>query len=220
MKFLARSSRKLTVLTLVAAIMLSMFAFVGSTSAAATYCIGWAIHFTSTSSASIEINSSLYNLDPDVQLVSAESFTLHPGETRDTRVIGFASRTGWFAITFFSAFGFNYEILTSGQIGLENCQGGKIGDGRLNDGSDQLAAPVAVYDTDQGLDVYLINPENGNGDKIFTVTDDEVAKVDDEPIINTMLDGAKGVVLYRLTSGEFQINATNFDGSLYVFDWK
>jgi hypothetical protein len=217
---LVRASRKLIVLILVAAIMLTTVAFIGSASAATTYCIAWSIRFTNTGSQPLTIDSSLYSLDPEIQLVSAQTFTLPPGETRDARVLGFAPRYAWFAITFLSHPSFSYEFLNYGQVGLENCLGGKIGDGRLNDGGDQLAAPVAVYDTDQGLDVYLINPENGNGDKIFTVTDDEVTNVGDAPAENTMLDGAKGVGLYRLTSGEFQINATNFDGSPYVFDWK
>lgn len=213
---------------LVAAVMLSMIAFVGSASAASigstspatTYCIAWAIRITNIGSEPLVVDSSLYSVDAEVQLVGSETFTIPPGGTRDTRVLGFAPRLGWFAITFLSGPGYSYEFLNFGQVGLENCLGGKIGDGRLNDGGDQLAAPVAVYDTDQGLDVYLINPENGNGDKIFTVTDAEVAGVGDAPTQNTLLDGAKGVGLYRLTSGEFQINATNFDGSPYVFDWK
>lgn len=227
MRFFAHSSRKLVILLLAAAMLLTSIAFVGSASAApiittssSTYCIAWAIRLTNTGGEPMEIDSSLYRFDSELQLVDAESFTLQPGETRDTRVIGFAPRYSWFAITYYSVPTLSFEILTYGQIGLENCLGGKIGDGRLNDGGDQLAAPVAVYDTEQGLDVYLINPANGNGDKIFTATDEEVADVGDTPEVNTVIDSANGVVLYRLTSGEFQINATNFDGSPYAFDWK
>ncbi len=223
-----RSSRKLTVLILIAAIMLTTVAFVGSSSASAivsttpspTYCIAWAVRLTNTGSEPLEINSNLFSFNPDFQLVSVETFILQPGETRDTRVLGFAPRSGWYAITFLSGPTFSYEILSYGQVSLDNCQGGKIGDGRLNDGGDQLGAPVAVYDTEQGLDVYLINPANGNGDKIFTATDEEVADVGETPAANTAIDSANGVTLYRLSSGEFQINATNFDGSPYAFDWK
>jgi hypothetical protein len=198
--------------------MISSLAMVGS--AAAASCAAFAVTLRNNDTVAHTASVFFVSLD-DFSIVShTASITLQPGETGVLRLVSSVP---------------NLNILLGGgpngltvigidsfgdAITMANCDGGRIGDGRLNDGSDQLAAPVAVYDTEQGLDVYLINPTNGNGDKIFTATDEEVADVGETPGANTIIDSANGVALYRLASGEFQINATNFDGSPYAFDWK
>lgn len=211
-------SRKLIIFSVFAVIVISSLATVGS--AAAATCAAFAVNLRNDYSIPLTANAFFVSLD-DFSIVSNEvTLTLQPGESGILRLVASVPSLNIFVgggpggLTIVGFDNFADGITT------DNCVGGSIGDGRVNDGPNQLAAPVAVYDTDQGLDVYLINPANGNGDKIFTATDAEVAAVGDTPSSNTIIDSASGVALYRLTSGEFQINATNFDGSPYAFVWK
>lgn len=211
-------SRKLITFSVLAVIVISSLAAVGS--AAAATCIAFAVTLRNDDTVAHTAVIFFISADDPSIVSNTNSLTLQPGETGLLRLVATMPSTWVFlgggpgGLTILGADNFG-DVIT-----LDNCIGGSIGDGRLNDGPDQLAAPVAVYDTEQGLDVYLINPANGNGDKIFTATDAEVAAVGDTPSSNTIIDSASGVALYRLTSGEFQINATNFDGSPYAFVWK
>lgn len=211
-------SRKLIILSVLALVIMSSLAMVGSASAAT--CAAFAVSLRNDDSVAHTANAYFVSAE-DFSIVSNEvKITLQPGESGILRLV--ASVPNLNIYVFGGPGGLTivgFDNFADG-IAAANCDGGRIGDGRLNDGANQLAAPVAIYDTDQGLDVYLINPANGNGDKIFTATDEEVADVGDAPAANTIIDSANGVALYRLTSGEFQINATNFDGSPYSFTWK
>ncbi|GAB4315819.1 MAG: hypothetical protein Kow00117_07690 [Phototrophicales bacterium] len=75
------------------------------------------------------------------------------------------------------------------------------------------AAPVAVYCDGDNIDVYRINPFTSQGTLLFRATQSEIDAVG-IPSVNTIIDNAEDVTLYRLTSGEFQINA------FYQTEWK
>ncbi|MBN2472468.1 MAG: hypothetical protein JXN59_17205 [Anaerolineae bacterium] len=86
-------------------------------------------------------------------------------------------------------------------------------DGRLN--NFDMAAPVAVYPqafaNGVGMRFYAINSA-GEGTLTLEVTPEMIAAVPDQPAENTLIastpDGS--IALYRLTTGEFQVNAGEY----------
>ena len=96
----------------------------------------------------------------------------------------------------------------------DDCDEGPLpfDDGRVN--SNDATETAAVYCEDDG-GVSVWNIVNSKGYFAFTVTADELAEIDDYPEQNTLIKSGSGVSLYRLTSGELQINAPNN----YVFIW-
>ena len=90
------------------------------------------------------------------------------------------------------------------------------GDGRIKP---DAAAPVAVYCHDYGIDVYRINPDS-TGSLVFTATNAEIDAVGKSPPENTLIDYYGNIRLYRLTTGEFQVNAgPDSEGKEYVLIW-
>ncbi len=96
-------------------------------------------------------------------------------------------------------------------------------DGRVNDSSNRdCAAPVAIYSG--SIVVYGIDPATGDGAYVLTVGDEQIAAVG-VPEVNTLL--AEGVnpytgqpiAVYRLTTGEYQLNTYYHDGKPYIVVW-
>ncbi len=77
------------------------------------------------------------------------------------------------------------------------------GDDRLNV---DPASPVSIYCRDDGIHVFSID-NKGQGREIFVATLSEINAVG-IPSVNTLIDSGAGVGLYRLTSGQFQVNST------------
>ncbi len=90
---------------------------------------------------------------------------------------------------------------------------GGLSDGRIN--RFDLAAPVAVYpftfEGGVGLRFYQIDA-GGHGTLILEVTPEQIAAVANPPASNTLIASTPGgaVALYRLTTGEFQVNAGSY----------
>jgi len=96
-----------------------------------------------------------------------------------------------------------------------NC--GPIRDGREN--IEDEAAAAAIYCTDRGVEVYDIG-WSGEGSPAFIATFAEIDAVPNPPATNTAIDGSPGFTLYRLTSGELQLNGpADWEGKPYVFIW-
>ncbi len=114
-----------------------------------------------------------------------------------------------------------YTVLANAQqpgtnMPVNNCIGGFIGDGRINDGGDQLAAPLAGYCTDEdGIEVWDISAD-GVGDKDFTVTAADITAalaLAAETTVNQIVgSGALGNQLWALTSGELQFHGPGLPG--------
>lgn len=111
-----------------------------------------------------------------------------------------------------------------GVMSVDNCIGGWIGDGRINDGGDQLAAPMAGYCTDdKGLEVWDISLE-GVGTLDFTVNAEDITaalaqakEIGTHQLVGT---GPLDNQLWALTSGELQFHAPGLpgeEGKLYDF---
>lgn len=89
-------------------------------------------------------------------------------------------------------------------------------DGRLQP---DAAAPVAVYCQDYGIDIYGINADS-TGTLAFTASNEAIEAVGEAPEVNTLIAEEGNVRLYRLTTGEFQINAgPDAEGKEYVLIW-
>ncbi len=97
-------------------------------------------------------------------------------------------------------------------------------DGRLN--NYDPGAPVAIYGVDFGNGIGLHIYRNSNEDNQvigrlgLIVTPEDIASVPEKPEQNTVIKRSKdgSIALYRLTTGEFQINVgPDFEGKIYVF---
>lgn len=90
-------------------------------------------------------------------------------------------------------------------------------DGRLN--RFDAAAPIVVYPVTigdaVGMNIYQVTAE-GKGAFLFQVTPDDIAAVPESPESNTLIEALAGVQVWRLTSGEYQINAPQYNGKTYV----
>src|SRR5690606_1132361 len=81
-------------------------------------------------------------------------------------------------------------------------------DGRINnDQTKDVAAPVAVYCTaEDTIAVYRIDAETGDGTLVI-----EVPQLTASPETNTEMASIGGISLYALPSGEYQLDAPNFE---------
>jgi hypothetical protein len=92
------------------------------------------------------------------------------------------------------------------------------GDGRLNVNP---VAPGVVYPATFGFPIYAVGPDS-TGTLSLVVTCDDIAKISNQPAVNTLIkQSADGRIrLYRLATGEFQINVRQSSGQDYVYIWE
>jgi hypothetical protein len=174
----------------------------------------------------------LYLLQPGPQLI----FTFMPGTTStvDVRTTDFKGTYGTSEITPLP-FSFNYASLRTDEIwGIVATQGNffvsvscvdssaaGLGpcpiflDGRLNDcDADETAA---IYCEADGS-VMVMAIWQGKGYDAFSASPDEIALVPKKPTANTAIKSGNGATLYRLMSGQLQVNrAADDTGKLYRF---
>ncbi|MBL8166079.1 MAG: hypothetical protein JNJ61_29120 [Anaerolineae bacterium] len=102
---------------------------------------------------------------------------------------------------------------TSGQS-LTTCH---LLDGRLNDR--ECGAPVAVYCSNSGgIDVYKIN-DRSHGELAVQVLSEQIETMGVPADQNTTLASNEDIIVSRLTTGEFQVNAYYQDGKPYTVVW-
>lgn len=86
-------------------------------------------------------------------------------------------------------------------------------DGRINDFD--TAAPIAIYphmvDGEAGLIIY-----DTAGVVLLVISPQQIADAPENPEDNVLISEANGVALYRLTNGDWQINAPQYNGKTYV----
>lgn len=97
-------------------------------------------------------------------------------------------------------------------------------DGRINDFQDRdVGAEVAIYLG--SIKVYAIDPSNGMGTLAVDISSEHIESVGVPTEANVLLgegmNAATGfpIAVYRLTTGEFQLNTAYHDGKPYVFVW-
>ncbi len=67
------------------------------------------------------------------------------------------------------------------------------------------------------LDAYRMKDDGSPGRRVWRVTSGDLAEIVEAPEVNTLITERDGIALYRLTSGELQVNAGPAgDGKIYV----
>jgi hypothetical protein len=112
-------------------------------------------------------------------------------------------------------FGTTAKVYREVEVGTGACEG--INDGRVND--TDANAEAAIWCRSYGIDTYDID-FSGDGELAMRTTWAEIDAVPAKPEVNTLIEGVPGFALYRLTSGELQLNGpANWEGKPYVFIW-
>ena len=105
-----------------------------------------------------------------------------------------------------------------------NC---RINDNRVNnDNMRDCSPPIAVYCTpNSDVEIWAVNADTGQGVLHMTIPISQVESVEQTPAENTLILENDNLHLYRLTSGELQINTWVYDpfapgqSKLYVITW-
>lgn len=94
-------------------------------------------------------------------------------------------------------------------------------DDRINRHFKDQGAPVAIYCHDWGIQIRSINPLTGRGadPADIDISNEALAALPTALEENRLIAEAGTVQLWRLSSGEFQVNALEWDGKPYVFVW-
>ncbi|MBI5666705.1 MAG: hypothetical protein HZC41_01745 [Chloroflexi bacterium] len=93
-------------------------------------------------------------------------------------------------------------------------------DGRINNTVLDVAAPIAIYNTG----IYAVDPQTGEGRLAVQLPDDsESDQTADENVL--LVEGTNPftglpIRIYRLTTGEIQLNTFYADGKPYVVVWQ
>jgi hypothetical protein len=107
------------------------------------------------------------------------------------------------------------------QLPISDCSGGFIGDGRINDGPNELGAPLAAYCGSGGIEVWEIN-EEAQGTLGFVAS----AAAIDEALADAASSGAPTLVgsglgnsLYASPDGDLAVQGPDLrePGKLYSF---
>jgi hypothetical protein len=108
---------------------------------------------------------------------------------------------------FYSVLGVNHLEVTDA-----SCDTTSFKDGRLN--NRDAGQSAAIYCENGGITIYGLY--NSIGFVAFKASKAEIARVSATPRVNTKIKSAKGITLWRLTSGEFEVSGPNG----YTFIWK
>jgi hypothetical protein len=95
----------------------------------------------------------------------------------------------------------------------------------FNPGDDRLNrvpwASVAIRCEGAEVHIYAINSQS-QGELVLIATAEEIAAVSATPDVNTLIDSTGAIQLWRLTTGELQVNAPGLEPEpekIYVFIW-
>ncbi|MBN2472477.1 MAG: hypothetical protein JXN59_17250 [Anaerolineae bacterium] len=155
---------------------------------------------------------------PSTNVVTVNGEIVATGVSGTTSVPG----TGLMIVEVREVFGEDFfmraqEIVTCAPAVQPDSDGGcHFDDGRVN--ATECAPPVVPYCLPYGIFVYEIDPQTGEGSLLMMVRDEVIAAIG-IPDENTTLAQANGVIFSRLTTGEFQINAPDFEGKPYTLVW-
>ena len=215
--------RLVAVLTLISILVSSLvfFALPASADASTEQC--WEVGFiyrNDTSSPAVAI-LELHDVPNTVNYHNTE--TLQPGETRTVGLHGLiplgsgVSASANSGVLTFLGFG-NF-----GQVDFSVCVGfGSIGDGRINDGGDQLGAPLAAYcAADGGIAVWDIS-DVGEGTLGFTASGADISAAlanAAQSGQNVLVGEGLGNSLYALANGNLMLTGPDVKetGKIYQF---
>lgn len=210
--------KRLFIISLLFILAFVSLAAAGSAAAQDRSCIAFSVELRNDYGSPLTADVYFAAVSDDRILSPVASLTLHPGETGVLRLvwnvlngIPFYLGGGPGGLTILSASSFGDAISS------DNCDGGFIGDGRINDGPNQLAAPVAVYCAAGNIDVYKIDATTGAGSLVI-----REPQVSGKPAggANTLLASEQGVSLSWLADGRYQIDTVNFEGNPFIIIWN
>lgn len=196
-------------------------------------CIIGSADVTNTSGAPVDVNLIIAVIPSGSEGVrlynpASQVYTIGAGETANVKGSALAtvrdgdSISGGITTPSGSAAPITISNFSIAIANRKDCIGGFF-DGRVNNNiSKDVAAPVAVY-TDPFV-VRAIDPFTGDGHVVMTLSDNDL-NVDqqDTPVIvaealNPFTNSP--ITLYRLPTGEYQINTFQTDGKLYAIIWN
>jgi hypothetical protein len=111
----------------------------------------------------------------------------------------------------------NYTLtISGGGITFGNGDVFNPGDSRINTAAIDRAAPVAIYCQSYGIQIYTIDPGTGRGSllPVISLSYEAIEAAGIPASANLLLAEEDGVQLWRLTTGEFQVNTR------YQQEWK
>jgi hypothetical protein len=119
---------------------------------------------------------------------------------------------------------FSVELSTDFHLPLSDCSGGRIGDGRVNDGADQLGAPLAAYCKSGSIEVWDIGTD-ARGTLGFTASADEIdAGLADAAAsgLPTLISSGLGNSLYATPHGNLAVLGPDLrdPGKVYKFEFS
>ncbi len=97
----------------------------------------------------------------------------------------------------------------------------QIDDGRIN--SNDCAAPIAIYDTANGFNIWAIDSVSGKGSWSLTLLDQDIpdpGTSNQELIAAVHMFNGQMIRVYLLTTGELQVNVNDAEGKLYARAWS
>lgn len=100
---------------------------------------------------------------------------------------------------------------------IQECSIPPPDDGRMNNIIVDPEQTVAVYCRSNGIEI--IRPVGNQPVTVLFASIQEIAAVG-VPYTNTLIKSSFDVNLYRLSSGEFQVNAPGLGGKQYIFIWS
>jgi len=126
---------------------------------------------------------------------------------------------------------YNFTITLSpyshyvGRLSADNCVGGRIGDGRINDGPNELGASLAAYcNSDSGIDVYSIDKSTSEGTFAFSSSAGEIASALESAASSgapVLIGEGSGDQLWATPEGKLAVIGPdlNGEGKTYRFDF-
>lgn len=213
--------RRLLATFTIFALLLSYFAFLSPTFAAAAgdVCIVVDVNLTNNDTASHSANGYFFNVVTSAPISGTYSLTLSPGESGTLHASGFFPS----ATTSFLFYP-NGLVFTGGTFRYaadSECNTfGKIDDGRIN--AYDLAAPLAAYCTaDNGIAVWDIDAE-GHGTLAFTVTKADITKgLSDASASghNVLIAQGLGDSLYALSTNQLTLVGPNIKEPAKIYEF-
>jgi len=217
--------RLVAVLTLISLLVSSLVFFALPVSADANTEQCWISEFSyrNDTSSPATVDLTLHDSSPQTALYQTTD-TLQPGETKTVSIHGlfplssssFSSSATSATLTFLGFGNF-------GRVDFSVCASfGRIGDGRINDGGDQLGAPLAAYcASDGGIAVWDIS-DVGEGTLGFTATGADISAAlanAAQSGQNVLVGEGLGNSLYALANGNLMLTGPDVKeaGKIYQF---
>jgi hypothetical protein len=206
---------------LIGVLLLSSFTLTGISAARSAVCFAWSFTFTAGPGGATGY-AEIYDLYTG-EVFAYQSVILGPGESRLVVLVAAVPSGHPGAVASIGGGGLTPSV--TGPIPVTNCFGGLIGDGRINDGANELGAPLAAYcNSDGGIDVYSISKDTSEGTLAFSASADDIASALDSAAsggASVLVGEGNGDQLWAAPDGTLAVTGPdlNGEGKTYRFDF-